>query len=124
MTTKEKLLKYKLYNQKRKGYRKSYYNKHPLKRLSWSMNYLYKNGTITGYDLWKIAKKQRMICPLSGEKLTNENISVDHIISKSNGGINNVVNIRLVTKFVNISKQTMTDEMFVSKCKQIVDHMS
>ena len=58
-------------------------------------------GKITASHLFKIAHSQRLICPLTGHKLTNKNISVDHIIPCSKGGLNVPQNIRLTTRDIN-----------------------
>ena len=47
------------------------------------------------FDLWKIAKKQKCKCAITGLKLTPETVSVDHIISVSNGGKHTVFNQRI-----------------------------
>ena len=122
MTKKELKLKYKENNRKRKQYRKGYDKKHILKRAAYMTNYFCKNGKITPSDLFKIAKKQKLTCPFTGQKLTNENISVDHIIPKSKGGINEPSNIRLVLKPINIAKQSMTDEEFINMCRSVVNY--
>lgn len=75
---------------------------------------------ITAFDLWKIAHRQRLICPLTGDKLTNENISVDHIVPISKGGRNVVNNIRLTTREINWFKRTMTDEELYTVCQRVV----
>jgi hypothetical protein len=79
---------------------------------------------LTAYDLWKIAKSQKLICPITGYKLTNENLSVDHIHPISKGGSNDPSNIRLVDKWVNIMLYTKTDEELLKICKDIICHNS
>jgi len=75
---------------------------------------------ISSWDLWKIAKKQKLICALTGDKLTNENLSIDHIIPTSKGGKNLSENIRLVTKEVNILKNSHSDEYLLELCKKVI----
>jgi hypothetical protein len=77
---------------------------------------------ITAGDLWKIAKKQRLICPLTGIRLNASNMSVDHIIPISKGGTNHPSNIRLVQKWVNIMLQDKTDEEFFLMCRTITTY--
>ena len=98
--------------------------RHVFKRLAKSANRQYKNGTVTPFDLWKIAKKQKCKCVFTGQKLTSDNMSADHIISKSKGGLNVPSNIRLVLKPINIARQNMTDEEFVDLCKSVVNYSS
>ncbi len=71
------------------------------------------------FDLWKIAKKQNLLCPFTGHKLTKENLSLDHIIPKSKGGLNVPSNIRLTLKDVNMAKQSLLDEDFIKLCNTI-----
>jgi 5-methylcytosine-specific restriction endonuclease McrA len=54
------------------------------------------------------------------EKLTNENISVDHIIPKSKGGSNKKENIRLVHKDANLAKRALSDAEFLGLCRQVI----
>lgn len=73
------------------------------------------------FDLWRLAKKQKCKCALTGLPLTKNNISLDHIQSVSLGGNNNLENLRLVTKRVNIAKQNMTDQEFIQLCRSVID---
>jgi 5-methylcytosine-specific restriction endonuclease McrA len=127
--------KVKQVSKKRYKYYKEYYNKnkkyiakrrldHVFKKLSKVNNCRYKkdNDKITAFDLWKIAKYQKLKCALTGEKLTIHNISTDHIIPKSKGGRNIPSNIRLTLHNVNVARMNMTDEEFMSMCKKVVDY--
>lgn len=78
-------------------------------------------GKITASNLWRIARKQRLICPLSGMKLTAENCSVDHKLPFSCGGTNNPDNIRLVHLWVNKMRLHFPDEEFITMCRRIAD---
>lgn len=77
---------------------------------------------IRDIDLFSIAKKQKLICPLTGRKLTQENISVDHIKPKSQGGSLELDNLRLTVKEANLGKFLSTDEEFISLCYDVVKH--
>jgi len=123
MPSEQQLKKWREYNKRkdRNIYLKKYRRgKGTFHRLSRQANYLYKNGTLTSFDLWKIAKKQKLKCALSGVKLTCDNASLDHLISKSRGGVNIPSNVRLVIKEINIARQIMTDEQFISMCQNVV----
>lgn len=74
------------------------------------------------FDLWKLAKKQKCKCSLTGQSLTKDNVSLDHIQAVSLGGNNNIENLRLVVKRVNIAKQNMTDQEFIQLCKSVIDY--
>ena len=77
---------------------------------------------LTAGDLWKIAKKQKLLCVLTGIKLTRENMSVDHIIPMSKGGSNEPQNIRLVDKDVNLARRALTDEQFFALCRNVISY--
>jgi 5-methylcytosine-specific restriction endonuclease McrA len=74
-------------------------------------------------DLWKIAHRQKLICPLTGEHLNRDNISIDHIIPRSAGGKNVPTNIRLTTRDINWFKRTMNDPDLLAMCLKVVNHM-
>lgn len=98
---------------------------HPFGRLARAANKRSKDGQkITAFNLWKIAKKQKLICPLTGDKLINENISIDHKIPLSAGGQNIFENIQLVTWEANRAKNVMNDLDFYLLCKKVVNHLS
>jgi 5-methylcytosine-specific restriction endonuclease McrA len=79
---------------------------------------------ITPIQLWTIAKKQKCKCPISGIKLTRNNISVDHIIPLSKGGKNTLENIQYVERHVNIMKNDKSLEQFLFYCREIVKNNS
>lgn len=99
--------------------RKKRRHKHVFHKLA---EYLrkYRGGNITKGDLWKICKKQRCKCALTGRPLTNENISLDHIIPISRGGENVKENLQLVTKDVNYAKHKLLDSEFILLCQDVV----
>lgn len=61
-----------------------------------------------------------MLCALTGRRLTNENISPDHIIPISKGGTHDIGNIRLVDRDANIARAALSDEDFLKLCKDVV----
>lgn len=102
-----------------KEWREKYSKIRILTRMAWRVNGRCKKGSITGFDLWRVAKKQKLMCALTSEKLTAENISVDHIIPKKNGGTNDVSNLRLVTIYANRAKSDLTDKEFLILCENV-----
>lgn len=101
--------------------------KHARRRAFWKLcmgaNWRFEDKLKPG-DLWRIAHKQRLVCALTGEKLTRDNISVDHILPKSKGGKNIPSNIRLTTRDVNWFRRTMDDAELLTMCKKVVCHLS
>jgi hypothetical protein len=106
--------------EKRKARSRRYYHNHAFIRLAKAIKKKDKNSKITANDLWRIAKKQKMICPISGRKLNNLNISPDHIIPKNNGGISDFNNIQLVTREVNLAKHILNKEELINLCFDIL----
>ena len=77
--------------------------------------------SITAFDLWKMAKKQRLKCPLTGRTLRNDNISPDHIVPISKGGTHEISNLRLVDRDANIAKASLSDDEFRKLCSDVVN---
>lgn len=77
---------------------------------------------VNALELFGIAKKQRLLCPLTGEKLTRNNISIDHIMPLTRGGTNALDNLRFIVRSANTAKHTMSDAEFLSFCQNIVNH--
>ena len=110
---------------------KTYSTKHCIKILHKSMvknlkqkKYAVDNLKVSPFDLWLLAKKQKLKCAISGIKLDSENISVDHITPLSRGGSIELSNLQLVTKKVNYMKSTMDLNELVSLCRKIVEKSS
>lgn len=131
--------------QKKKQYKEKYRTLHPfenpsLKRLihpfiicSYYTNgnfkkYRSKNKSkftrVTAFDFWKIAKKQKLICPITGLKLTAENMSADHIVPVSKGGKNSPDNLRLVHKTINHMKNHYSDKEFYNMCSLVAKNFN
>lgn len=111
-----------------KVYDKKSRDAHRFKKLAeYSNRNCYRKGLkdyhkLSAGELWVIAKKQRLICPISGIKLNGDNLSVDHITPISKGGSNLPDNVRLVHKWVNFMLHTHSDEEFFTMCKLILDY--
>jgi 5-methylcytosine-specific restriction endonuclease McrA len=104
-----------------KGYQR--YKRHKFCLMARSANYRC-GGKITALDLWSIAKKQKLICPLTGEKLTCKNISVDHIMPISKDGANTPSNIQLITNHANTIKNNMNLAELLHLCQAIVQRLA
>jgi hypothetical protein len=59
-------------------------------------------------------------CSLTGDELTAENVSIDHIVPVSRGGGHEVSNLRLVTKQVNAMRMDRSDADFIELCRKVV----
>ena len=99
-----------------------YYWAHPCIRITKLIRRKDKTSKVCAKDIWRLAKKQKMICPLTGRRLSNENISVDHIEHLTNGGSSHIENIRLTVKEANIARHTQSDEVFIKLCQDVVNH--
>jgi 5-methylcytosine-specific restriction endonuclease McrA len=114
----ERWEKYK--KEKREWFRKDRI-KHPFK---WLCKYEKKRNDITiqPFDLWKLAKKQKLVCAISGRRLTAENLSIDHIIPMVNGGSTEIHNMQLVDYYANLAKFTLTMDELYSLCEDILNY--
>jgi CRISPR/Cas system Type II protein with McrA/HNH and RuvC-like nuclease domain len=79
---------------------------------------------ITALQLFSLAKKQKLICPISGIKLDSNNISADHITPFDKGGKNTIDNIQLVIWEVNQMKNSHSLSDFLNLIKIIYAHQS
>lgn len=112
--------RYEKFLKDKREFSKRYRFKHPLKYLCTKTKTERKlNDDVTPFDLWKIVKRQRLRCSISGCKLTPENISLDHIQPLVNGGSKSLSNIQFTTKEVNLAKHVLSNENFIKLCEII-----
>ena len=81
-----------------------------------------KKTEISPFQFWCIAKRQRLICPLTGRLLTGETMSVDHKVSLSKGGSNDLSNLRFVHVDANYAKRILSEEEFLKMCMDVTEH--
>ena len=86
-----------------------------------SRSYIKQGIMLTPMDLWKMAKRQKGLCPLTGLRLKGNVISLDHIIPKSKGGSNDISNLRLTLFVANQAKHSCSDEEFFNLCKAVIN---
>ena len=102
---------------------KAYLQKHPFNRLARAIRKraaeVGQSCEITSSDIFKIAHRQRLICALTGRKLTNENISPDHIKPLIDGGNSSPDNLQLVIREANIAKNRLSNDEFVKLCRDV-----
>lgn len=79
---------------------------------------------IKPFDLWKIAKQQKLRCALTGLPLTFDTVSVDHIIPISKGGLNAPDNLRLLHVSVNRMKLDYSDKEFSNICRLVIEQQN
>jgi 5-methylcytosine-specific restriction endonuclease McrA len=77
-------------------------------------------GRATYRELAAIWKRQHGLCALTGERLTRENVDVDHILPKTRGGSDASGNLRWVTRTVNLAKRDLTDDEFFALCGNVM----
>lgn len=110
------------YKAERRRMSKERYWKNPLKRLIKAIRKQGKvDGDIKAFDFWKLAKRQKLTCPLTGRRLSSQNVSVDHIVPLSKGGTNRIDNFRLVDKHANFARLNYTDEQFFELCRDVTN---
>jgi 5-methylcytosine-specific restriction endonuclease McrA len=104
---------------KRERVKRRYWG-HPFVRLAKAIKKGDKSSTITAQDIRHKYKQQRGLCAISKRKLTNQNLSPDHITPKVKGGTSTIENIQLVCREVNIAKNSLTMDDFLSLCRDII----
>ena len=99
---------------------KSYRSRHPFRHFSNDF-YHRKKAEISPFQLWRIAKRQRLICPLTGRRLTGEIMSIDHKVSLSRGGSNDLSNLQFVHVDANYAKRILSQEDFIQMCRDVTE---
>ena len=74
---------------------------------------------VTGKRLLRLLEKQKHRCALTGAELTPKTVSLDHIVSLSEGGTDCMANVQLVHQAINTMKGTMGQAEFVHWCKAV-----
>lgn len=102
--------------------------KRKFKTMVYAANFYFKKKSkltvyqLTALDLWKIAKRQKLKCALTGVKLDSYNISLDHIIPISRGGTNEPSNIQLIQADINSVKFNFLMPELIEIVKSILKH--
>ena len=79
-------------------------------------------GDLSVHDLETMLKTQNFRCALSGERLTPDDVALDHIVPISEGGTFDVDNSQLVTRAANRAKHTMFQQDFLDLCQRVTKH--
>lgn len=75
-------------------------------------------------DLMQLLKRQEFRCALSGKKLTPDTAELDHILPRSNGGTNAIINLQWLDKRINRMKGQMTQEEFIECCRLVTEWLN
>lgn len=81
-----------------------------------------KADRITPKDILQLLETQQYRCAYTGEELTPDNVSADHIIPLKRGGEHSLKNICLVTRAANQAKGTLALDEFRDLCRKVVTH--
>jgi 5-methylcytosine-specific restriction endonuclease McrA len=82
-----------------------------------------RHATIGIADVMDMLEKQGYRCALTGRQLTPETASIDHIVPIKRGGTNELTNIQIIDKTVNLAKASMTQDEFVQVCRDVVAYV-
>jgi hypothetical protein len=74
---------------------------------------------VTARELYSLIQKQHFRCALSGRNLEPDSAALDHIIAISSGGSHCMENVQVLHKEVNQAKGTMTQQEFISMCREV-----
>ena len=75
-------------------------------------------------ELKLLLEKQNYKCSLTGDKLTFNNMELDHIIPSSKKGENELGNVRWITIQANKAKWNFTDKELFNFCNKIINNLS
>jgi 5-methylcytosine-specific restriction endonuclease McrA len=78
---------------------------------------------ITPQAIRELIECQGHRCALTGRKLRPETASLDHIIPISRGGSHCIANAQVLHKDVNRAKGTLTNDEFVTLCRQVARYV-
>ena len=81
-------------------------------------------GTINVANVLRLLEFQHYRCALTGRLLTPDIASLDHIIPVRAGGDHVIENAQILHKDVNKAKTVMTNEQFISLCREVMQHCS
>ena len=79
-------------------------------------------GPVTTANVMQLLEWQRYRCALTGCQLTPNIASLDHIVPARCGGEHLVENTQVLHKGVNRAKATMTNDEFIERCCEVVEH--
>lgn len=79
-----------------------------------------RESGVSGRDLRQLLEQQGYRCALTGELLTPDVATCDHVRPISKGGANVIGNIQIVHKRVNDAKGVMDQREFVRMCEDVV----
>lgn len=71
-------------------------------------------------EVLNLAKRQDYRCALTGRQLTPATAALDHVLPISRGGKHMIRNAQMLDKVVNKAKGTLTNEEFISLCREVV----
>lgn len=69
-----------------------------------------------------LLEQQQYRCALTGQPLTPETASLDHMLPVCRNGPHTISNAQIVLKEVNRAKGTLTNEEFITLCRAVVAH--
>lgn len=73
-------------------------------------------------EIMQLLEKQEFRCALTGQKLTPDTATLDHILPVCRKGPHTIENAQVILKEVNRAKGTMTNEEFVELCVAVARH--
>jgi 5-methylcytosine-specific restriction endonuclease McrA len=77
---------------------------------------------VTLKQLRRLLDGQGKCCAYTGDALTPETASLDHIVPLGRNGDHAITNLAIVRLDVNAAKGTMTYDEFLAMCRRVVAH--
>jgi 5-methylcytosine-specific restriction endonuclease McrA len=114
-------IRYKKYLEGKRNWIKINRSKYPFEHFS--KDFYHRNKIkISPFQFWSIAKRQKLICPLTGRYLNGDIMSIDHKIPISKGGTHEISNLQFVHVEVNYAKRNLLQMNFIKLCKEVAEY--
>ncbi len=75
----------------------------------------------TAEECYQLLIDQEYRCALSGLPLSPKAVALDHIVSVSDGGSDEIANLQWVDVRVNTMKRTLSQAEFIELCKRVAE---
>jgi hypothetical protein len=77
-------------------------------------------GAVTTSSVFAMIERQRFRCAMTGRQLTPQTAALDHIVPIRCGGRHVIENTQVLHKDVNRAKGSLTNEEFITLCREVV----
>lgn len=80
----------------------------------------HRQSRVTLASIMALVESQNYSCALTGRPLNPQEAALDHVLPISRGGRHEITNAQVLHKDVNRAKGTLTNDEFISLCREVV----